>query len=118
VLIFFEVAVLGAISVAIATRLPMVVNLTTCFAIFVIGHLTPIIVQAEGSGRGFGVVQFVGRLIATVLPALEWFSMQGAVATERLVPPDYLGYAALYALAFSAAAILLAFILFEDRDLA
>jgi ABC-type transport system involved in multi-copper enzyme maturation permease subunit len=118
VLIFLEISVLGAISVAIATRLPMVVNLTTCFAIFVIGHLTPIIVLAESSVRGFGVVQFVGRLIATVLPALEWFSMQGAVATQRLVPPDYLGYAALYALAFSAAAILLAFILFEDRDLA
>ena len=118
VLIFFEVSVLGAISVAIATRLPMVVNLTTCFAIFIIGHLTPIIVLAEGSGKGFGVVQFVGRLIGIILPELEWFSMQGAVATEKLVPPDYLGYSALYALAFSAAAILMAFILFEDRDLA
>ncbi|HEX6985997.1 MAG TPA: ABC transporter permease subunit, partial [Planctomycetaceae bacterium] len=44
VLIFLEVAVLGAISVAISTRLPMVVNMTTCFAIFVVGHLTPILV--------------------------------------------------------------------------
>ena len=118
VLIFLEIAVLGAISVAISTRLPMVVNMTACFAIFIVGHLTPILVQAEGTGRGFEVVRFVGQLIATILPALEWFSMQGAVATERLVPPDYLGFAALYAAAFSGAAILLAFILFEDRDLA
>lgn len=117
-LIFLEISVLGAISVAISTRLPMVVNMTTLFAIFVIGHLTPILVAAEGSGRGYDVVRFVGGLIATALPALEWFSMQGAVATDRLVPPDYLGFAAIYAAAFSAAAILLAFILFEDRDLA
>jgi ABC-type transport system involved in multi-copper enzyme maturation permease subunit len=118
VLIFLEVAVLGAISVAISTRLPMVVNMTACFAIFVVGHLTPILVQAEGTGRGYEIVRFVGQLIATVLPALEWFSIQGAVATERIVPPDYLGWATLYSGAFAAAAILLAFILFEDRDLA
>ncbi|MGC1273467.1 MAG: ABC-2 transporter permease [Planctomycetaceae bacterium] len=118
VLIFLEIAVLGAIAVAISTRLPMVVNMTACFAIFVVGHLTPILVQAEGGGQAVEVVRFVGQLIATVLPALEWFSMQGAVATGRLVPPDYLGFAALYSASFVAAAILLAFILFEDRDLA
>jgi hypothetical protein len=117
-LIFFEVAVLGAISVAISTRLPMVVNMTTCFAIFVIGHLTPILTQVEGGGRGADVVRFVGQLVATVLPGLEYFKMEGAVAVQVLVPPVYLGYAALYTIAFSAAAIFLAFILFEDRDLA
>lgn len=118
VLIFFEVAVLGAISVAISTRLPMVVNIVTCFAIFVIGHLTPVLVLAEGSGGGIEVVRFVGQLVATVLPGLEHFKIEGAVATERLVPPVYLAYSAAYCAAFSTAAILLAFILFEDRDLA
>ena len=64
------------------------------------------------------MVQFVARLIATGLPNLEHFNTQAAVATGTLVPPSYLGYAALYCGAFSLAAILLAFILFEDRDLA
>lgn len=118
VLTFFEIAVLGAISVAISTRLPMVVNMTICFAIFVVGHLTPVLVLAEGSGSGIEVVRFVGQLVATVLPGLEHFKIEGAVATAHLVPPVYLGVAALYCAAFSAAAILLAFILFEDRDLA
>lgn len=117
-LIFLEIAVLGAISVAISTRLPMVVNLTTCFTIFVVGHLTPILVLAEGSGRGFEIVQFVGKLVATMLPGLELFSMTGAVARSAPVPAIYVGTAALYAIAFSLAAILMAFILFEDRDLA
>jgi ABC-type transport system involved in multi-copper enzyme maturation permease subunit len=116
ILIFFEIAVLAALSVAISTRLPMVVNMVTCFAIFVVGHLTSLMVQ--GGVLKLELVQFMARLIATVLPNLEHFNIQAAIATGTVVPPAYLGYAALYCAAFSLAAILLAFILFEDRDLA
>ena len=41
VLSFLQVCVLAGISVAVATRLPMVVNLVVCFAVFVVGNLTP-----------------------------------------------------------------------------
>jgi ABC-type transport system involved in multi-copper enzyme maturation permease subunit len=116
VLIFFEIAVLAALSVAISTRVPMVVNMVTCFAIFVVGHLTTLLVQA--GVLKLELVQFMGRLIATVLPNLEHFNTQAAIATGTLVPPAYLTYAGVYCAAFSMAAILLAFILFEDRDLA
>jgi hypothetical protein len=116
ILIFCEISVLTALSVAISTRVPMVVNMVTCFTIFVVGHLTSLLV--ERNVRGLEMVQFVARLIATALPNLEHFNTQAAVATGTLVPPAYLGFAALYCAAFSLAAILLAFILFEDRDLA
>ncbi len=116
ILIFLEIAVLAALSVAISTRVPMVVNMVTCLAIFVVGHLTSRLV--EGNALGLELVQFTARLIATVLPNLEHFNTQAAIATGTVVPPVYLGYATLYCAAFSMAAILLAFILFEDRDLA
>ncbi len=116
VLLFLEIAVMSAVSVAISTRLPMVVNLTSCFAIFVVGHLTGILVQAGVIRLEF--VQFMARLIATVLPGLDLFNISAAVATGDMVPPDYLGYSALYCACYCAAAILLAFILFEERDLA
>ena len=115
-LIFLEVAVLSAVSVAISTRLPMVVNLVSCFAIFVVGHLTPVLVQTGVLKLEF--VAFMARLIATVLPALEIFNISAAVATGTMVPPVYLGLSMIYCSAYCAAAILLAFILFEDRDLA
>jgi ABC-type transport system involved in multi-copper enzyme maturation permease subunit len=115
-LIFMEIAVLTALSVAISTRLPMVVNLTTMFAVFVVGHLTPVLVQAGVLRLEF--VEFMAKLIAVVLPSLELFNTQAAVATGAVVPPLYLGTTALYCACYSAAAILLAFILFEDRDLA
>lgn len=116
ILIFCEISVMTALSVAISTRVPMVVNMVTCFTIFVVGHLTSLLV--EQNVHGLEMVQFVARLIATALPNLAIFNTQAAVATGTLVPPAYLGYAALYCAAFSLAAILLAFILFEDRDLA
>jgi ABC-type transport system involved in multi-copper enzyme maturation permease subunit len=115
-LVFMEVAVMTAVSVAISTRLPMVVNLTTMFAIFVVGHLTPVLVQAGALRLEF--VEFMARLISVVLPGLDWFNTQAAVATGTLVPPVYLGMTALYCLVYSTAAILLGFILFEVRDLA
>lgn len=118
VLMFLEIAVLTAISVAISTRMPMVVNLTTMLAIFVVGHLTPILVQSGELGGRLEPVEFVAKLIATALPSLELFNTQAAVATRTIVPPIYLGQMSLYAVCYTAVAILLAFILFEDRDLA
>lgn len=115
-LLLMEIAVMTAVSVAISTRLPMVVNLTSCFAIFVVGHLTGILVQAGVLKLEF--VQFMARLIATVLPSLDLFNISAAVATGALIPQVYLGYSALYCASYCGAAILLAFILFEDRDLA
>ncbi len=117
VLMFLEIAVLTALSVAISTRMPMVVNLTSMFAIFVVGHLTPVLVQS-GNLKRLEFVEFMAKLIATALPSLDLFNTQAAVATGTLVPPIYLGEMSLYAACYAAVAILLAFILFEDRDLA
>ncbi|WP_083233381.1 ABC transporter permease subunit [Planctopirus hydrillae] len=116
VLTFLEVAILGAISVAISTRLPFVVNMAICFPIYVIGNLTPQLVQA--GAIKFEFVAFMAKLISIVLPGLEWFNMSTAISTGTMVPPIYLATATLYALCYIAASILLAFILFEDRDLA
>lgn len=116
VLTFLEVAILGAVSVAISTRLPFVVNMAICFPIYVIGNLTPQLVQAGAIKLEF--VTFMAKLISVVLPGLEWFNMSTAISTGTMVPPLYLATATLYAMCYIAVSILLAFILFEDRDLA
>jgi len=117
-LIFLEVAVLASISVVVSTRLPMVVNFSIMFAVFVIGHLTPVLVQSSVQHEELEFVSFVARLFATVLPQLDAFNMSAYIVTGSIVPPVYLGLTALYGIAYCIAAILLAFILFEDRDLA
>ncbi|WP_437226728.1 ABC transporter permease [Planctomicrobium sp. SH661] len=114
-LISMEVAVMTAVSVAISTRVPMLVNMSTCFAVFVIGHLTPVLVLSNVQNV---FVKFVAQLLATILPGFENFNMSAAISTGKVIPPDYIGLAGLYCLAYVAAMVMLGFLLFEDRDLA
>ena len=116
VLAFLETTVLASIAIAISTRWPMLPNLMTCFAIYVLGHLTPLIVQS--SIGQFKLVTFVGRLLATVLPMLDAFKSDAAIAADRIIPLSYLGAACIYTLLYGTIAMLLALLLFEDRDLA
>lgn len=115
-LILMEIAVVTAISVAISTRVPMLVNVVTCLTIFVIGHLTTVMVQSTLKDNV--LVLLFARVLSTVLPALEAFNMDAAIATGRTIPAVYIGWAAVYCVSYVTAAILLGFILFEDRDLA
>lgn len=117
-LCFLQVCVLGAISVTVATRMPMVMNLVICFAVFVIGNLTEIIVNRSVAGEANESVTFTARLISMVVPSLSTFNVSSAVATGRVVPQDYLGLSLVYAATYIVAMLLLGFILFEDRDLA
>jgi ABC-type transport system involved in multi-copper enzyme maturation permease subunit len=116
VLAFFETLVFAAIGVAISTRLPLLANLVICFAIYAFGHLTPLLVQA-GEGQ-FEGVRFVAQFIATVLPVLDHFNIQAAVAAGVGVPMAYLGTALMYCVLYCGVALLLALALFEDRDVA
>lgn len=115
-LAFMEAVVLTAISVAISTRLPLLANFVITFAIYLLGNLTPLIVQSSMGQLVF--VQFFGQLIATVFPNLEHFNIQAAVAAGLPVPSLYLGWALVYCLVYSLIAMLLAWFLFDDRDLA
>ena len=116
VLAFLETVVLAGLSVAISTRLPMLANFVICFTIYVLGHLTPLLVQS--SVAAFEPVVFFGTLVATLIPVLDHFNIQAAVAAGVEVPGKYLFFALLYCLLYSAVAMLLALALFEDRDLA
>lgn len=115
-LAFFEAVVLTAISVAISTRLPMLANMLLCAAIYALGHLAPMLV--EYGGQQYVLVSFVGQLLAVLLPNLESFNIQAAVATGSEVPVAYLGWAFLYCVLYTTAVMFLALIMFDGRDLA
>jgi ABC-type transport system involved in multi-copper enzyme maturation permease subunit len=116
VLGFFETVVLAAISVALSTRLPMIANLLICASIYVLGNLVPLLVNSA-VGK-FEPVQFVGQFLAVVLPVLENFNIQPAIAGGVPVPLSYLAWALLYCVLYSTVALLVGLVLFDDRDLA
>jgi hypothetical protein len=115
-----QVMVLLAIAVALATRLPMVVNLVTCLLVFFLGHLTQVLVVVS-AGRNT-LVNFIARFFDNILPGLEYFDYGPVVVRDA--PLDarlfsiYLGSIVGYAVLYSVIALLFGLILFEDRDLA
>jgi ABC-type transport system involved in multi-copper enzyme maturation permease subunit len=116
---FFEVTILTSISIAMSTRLPMLVNLIVCILIFFLGHLSPILVEVTGQGHVNELVSFMARFFAWILPSLEYFNAGPSIATGAVIP--WFGYvlpALGYCVLYSGAALLFAFLLFEDRDLA
>jgi ABC-type transport system involved in multi-copper enzyme maturation permease subunit len=117
-LAFMETVVMAAIAVAIATRLPMLANLSICFTIYIVGHLLPLLVMSKRVSDPYGIIQFMGQFFAVVLPVLEHFNIYAAIAGGVEVPWDYLGWALAYCVLYSGVAMLFALVLFEDRDLA
>ncbi len=116
VLSLLETILLAAVSLAVSTRVGMIPNLIICFTVYVLGHLVPLIVQS--SVGKLAIVRFVGRLFATLLPVLEHFTIEAAVVGGVPIPWSYLGWAALYAGLYATIAVLIALVLFQDRDLA
>jgi len=113
---FFETMILAAIAIAISTRLSLLPNLTICLAVYVIGHLAPMIVQS--SVGQIALVSFVADLACAFLPVLEHFNMETNVAMDQ--PPTwwYVFCTAIYALMYCTLALVFGLFLFEDRDLA
>ena len=118
VLVYLQVVVMTAISVAISTRLPFIPNLLICFTIWALGHPTPQLVQSQVVAQQLPPIVFFSQLIATVFPVLDHFDVQASVAGNRIVPLAYLGWCTVYATIYSTIAMLFALTLFEDRDLA
>jgi hypothetical protein len=121
---FGQVMILVAIACALATRLTFVVNLVLCLLVFIAGHLAPVVIRVAetGDGVGVGLVGFLGRLFDVLLPALEFFNMGPAIIRET--PLDlwqFGGYVLTvfgYSIIYTAIALLVGLLLFEDRDLA
>ncbi len=121
VLGFMEVTILASISLAISTRMPMLVNLIVCIAIFFLGHLSQVLVDltSPAGAKVNELVKFMARLFAWALPSLEFFNAGPSISTGLAIP--WVGYvlpAAVYCVMYTSAALLFAFLLFENRDVA
>lgn len=123
---FGQVMILVAIAAALATRLPFIVNLVVCLIVYFLGHLAPVVVRvtekAGSQSTGVGLVQFLGNLFDTLLPALEFFTMGPAIIRDApLELGQFIWYVVTvlgYAVIYTVIALIVGLLLFEDRDLA
>jgi len=77
------------------------------------------LVDVTAGGKTNELVHFMAQLFAFGLPELEFFNAGPSISTGAIIP--WVGYvlpALGYCMLYSGAALLFAFLLFEDRDLA
>ncbi|HZT82080.1 MAG TPA: ABC transporter permease [Gemmataceae bacterium] len=127
---FCQVMVLTAVAAALATRLPVILNVPACGVIYFLGNLTSEMVAVanryqagEGGGSVVGqMLGFVARLFDTLVPRLGLFSLDPALVGDAPLPTGpflmHLGSAALLGTLYTLVALIFGLILFEDRDLA
>jgi ABC-type transport system involved in multi-copper enzyme maturation permease subunit len=113
---FMQAILLTAVSVALATRVPLLANLSICLSIYLIGNLSTSIVSSTVDA--FPIVEFIAQLVATIIPILEHFQMQSAIDADKTISASLLAGNLIYCLLYVMLAMFLALILFEDRDLA
>ncbi len=120
VITFGHVIILLAISVALATRVPMIVNIILCITIYFLGHLTTILTAV--TEKDYRLVYFVAQVFDTILPGLDHFDMGPAVVRDVPLPATgfflYTVNVTTYAVIYTAIALLVGLVFFEDRDLA
>jgi hypothetical protein len=129
VLSFCQVMVLVAIAVSLATRMPMVVNLSIILVVYFLSHLTPVLLsigqKAQRDAPGSTVAQlltFAAQLFDTLLPGLDFFKIGPSLISDAPPPTGpfwvYILSVAGYGLLYTLIVLLFGLILFEDRDLA
>ncbi|MCS7167504.1 MAG: ABC transporter permease subunit [Gemmatales bacterium] len=115
-----QVMILTGLAVALATRLPVVVNLVICLTVFIVGRLSHIVVYQSAPERGGNpLVHVMAQIFATILPGFNYFDMTDATTAAIDVPwGDYVFHVAVHSVVYTAIALLFGLILFEDRDVA
>jgi len=124
-----QVMVLLALAVTLATRVTMIINLVCCLAVYVLGQLSPVLLEiahkrldAAPNSAGPQLLSFIANLLSAVLPGSEYFNIGPALVTDSPPPlPEfypYVGAVVLYALLYTSIVLIAGLLAFEDRDLA
>lgn len=134
-LTWLQISVLAAVSVAISTRVSLVVNLPAVILVYLAGNLTRFLYTSGGAGedRPLGL-RVLAAVVSNVVPYLETFDIRDKAIYSTIALADtvfardvsavtlgeiwgYAGVAGLYALAYSAFALLVGLLLFQTREL-
>ena len=90
----------------------MIPTLTVCTTVFIVGLMSDYLF-----GQRSEAGQWWASILYTVMPNWQLFWMADALGTENQIPWAYVGRAFGYAAAYLGAALALALLLFEDREL-
>ena len=130
VLVILQVGVLAAVATALSTRLSVAASVALSLGVFIAGHLTVFLESAVRAGGD--AVQAAAQGVLAVVPFLEIFNISQKLSHTVLEPFDpsgpgaaawaevwtYVGWSAVYAFVYAAAAVGAGALLFRRRSLA
>jgi ABC-type transport system involved in multi-copper enzyme maturation permease subunit len=108
-LILFGLWVLSGIALACSTRLEVIPTLAICSGVFLLGLMSDYLF-----GRGHHWWELI---MHAATPNLALFWMSDGLEKGKTIPWNYVGKAFVYVAAYLGAALALALMLFEDREL-
>jgi hypothetical protein len=140
VLAWLQISVLAAISVAISTRVSLVVNLPVVIILYIAGNLTRFLFPVFGAGSDMlwegksAFLRFIAYIVGTVLPFLEVFDLRQKAIYSKIALAGtqfaadvnavalgeiwkYVFIAILYAAAYAVFALSIGLLLFQNREL-
>lgn len=112
ILILFALWILAALALACSTRLDVIPTLAICSAFFLVG-----LISDYFFGRPAREGSVLAQICYTVTPNWQLFWMSDALEGQKNIPWSYVGRAAAYLTAYVTAALSVALMLFEDREL-
>ena len=130
VLKWFQISVLAAVSVAVSTRVSLVVNLPVVIFIYIAGNLTRFLFPLDPTQSIF--TKFAASALSTVLPYLEIFDLNNATVYQKIAVAGfandpmaihlgaiwkYVAFAFGYAVVYVFFALVAGLLLFENREL-
>jgi hypothetical protein len=112
-LILFAIWVLAGLALACSTRLEMVSTLAVCSGIFLLGLMAPLFGRWADEGSGLGTVLYA------IMPNWQLFWLADAMETDKAIPGvwSYVGKGFAYCLCYAGASLMVALMLFEEREL-
>ncbi len=110
ILILDAVAIMGMLATALSTRLDLVSNLMVCSVVFILGLMSDYLF-----GR-FAHSSVIAAVLYSILPNWQLFWMADALAAKRTIPWLYVGYGLVYVSLFGGFFVVLAMLLFANRE--
>lgn len=110
-LVMIAVGVLAAVAVAASTRLQTVMTVVLCSLVFLLGLLSDYLFFKHTARH------VAARVAYALIPNMQVLWMGDALARSRPVPVDYVVKAGIYAFCYIVAALFVAMLLFEDRQI-
>jgi len=111
-LIYFAILVLAAIAVVCSTRLDFLLTLGICYGLFLLGLMSDYFFgQASSDGL------LVSKILYTLIPNWQLYWMADAIQQGQSIPVTYIFRAFLQMLCSVGWLLILAVVLFEDREL-